>query len=74
MESSTLRIVWSDYQGWEKTQEDMKVFLKPQVYLFSLWKHEERENTKESGGSVIKDIMYFFQENKILQMQFSFCF
>jgi hypothetical protein len=52
----------------------MEVFLKPQVYLFNLWKHEERQNSKESGGSVIKDIIYIyiFQENIILKMQFLF--
>jgi len=61
--------VRSDYQGWEKTvtQENMKVFLKPRVYLFNRWKHEERENTKESGGSVIKDIIYFFSGKQNLK-------
>jgi len=52
----------------------MKVFLKPQVYLFNRWKHEERQNNKENWGSVIKDIIYFFQENKTLKALFYFYF
>jgi len=32
----------------------MKIFLKPQVYLFSRWKHKERENTEENGRSITK--------------------
>jgi len=68
VESRTLWIVRSDYQRWEKnvTQENKKVFLKPQVYLFSGSKHEETESTEENGGSIIKDIIYivFFRKTK----------
>jgi hypothetical protein len=64
MESAGFRIVKSDFQGCEKTvtQENMKVFLKPQVCLFKRLKYEEREKTKESGGRVIRDLIYILRK------------
>jgi hypothetical protein len=37
----------------------MKVFLKSHAYLLDRWKHEERQSSKESEGSLMKDIYIY---------------